>query len=360
MAVFAVMLSHWIHLDFVTKLGLGFLGVNVFFVLSGFLITEILLKQVYREVKSGKILRQFYLKRTLRIFPIYYLLITVATIYNWDDARNLAPYTYTYTLNIYNGFTGDIGNTLSHIWSLCVEEQFYLFWPLLILFVPASRHLSLILLTIVAAVGFRFLLVAVDVPHFGTHNYRQTPMCMDALAVGGLLAYLKLNRREHLERILGLKWLPVAALLGYFAIVLFAAGMPYLNHTLPRLLIAVFSFYLIGQAIFGMKGRAGLVLEHPAIQYLGRISYGLYLYHMIISSVLQEPFNNWIRQMKPSIPDWLYFNPYIISFPFYLGLTIIVATLSYFLIENPLLELKSRLELKWNRNSNLRSSAAVV
>jgi peptidoglycan/LPS O-acetylase OafA/YrhL len=203
-------------------------------------------------------------------------------------------------------------------------------------------------------------MVAVDVPHFGTHNYRQTPMCMDALAVGSLLAYLKLNKRELLDRVLKLRWLPVAALGGYFLIVLMAAGLPYLNHTLPRLLIAVFSFYLIGHAIYFMKGRIGRLLDHPVIQYLGKISYGLYLYHMIVSSVLQEPFSEWMIQLKPSIPGWLYYNPYLVSFPLYLGLTVIVATLSYHLIEKRFLELKSRLELKWNRKSNLPSSAAVA
>ena len=103
LAVLLVLLSHWLIIEYFpnfTFLKLGFLGVNFFFVLSGFLITEILLIEIHNKVKSKTILKNFFAKRTLRIFPIYYLTIIVLALFNVRESVNLLPWTLTYSLNI--------------------------------------------------------------------------------------------------------------------------------------------------------------------------------------------------------------------------------------------------------------------
>jgi peptidoglycan/LPS O-acetylase OafA/YrhL len=112
---------------------LGYYGVDLFFVISGFLITGILLKEP--EGNMGTALKRFFGRRALRIFPPYYLLLVVLLIFNMEPARELWVSLFTYTFNyagtIYKGVHGE--NALFYLWSLSVEEQFYIVWPFLIL-----------------------------------------------------------------------------------------------------------------------------------------------------------------------------------------------------------------------------------
>lgn len=355
LAVFAVMITHWIYLDVVVKLGFGFWGVNLFFVLSGFLITEILLKQQYCNQKRSEILKKFYIKRTLRIFPIYYLVIIFALFLNLDNSRSFAGYTLTYTLNFYNVFTGDIGTSLSHLWSLCVEEQFYLVWPILLLIVKPLNHLKLIIAMIVLAILIRFVFFAVKVPNYSIYNYRMMPACMDALGIGALLAYLKLNKAGLLEQLLKKIYIPFIALCLFIIVVFLLKDTGIISETLFRFFVSVCSFFLIGCSIFKMNNRFGRFLENKVIQYLGRISYGLYLYHFIVSSLLNGWYHNYWDSIATSIPAVLRYNSYLISFPLYLAITIALASLSYYIIEKPFLKLKEKIENKWKQNSNLPS-----
>ena len=360
LAVIAVMISHWVYIDFIKKLGLGFLGVNLFFVLSGFLITEILLKQIYKKENEIEILKKFYIKRTLRIFPIYYLVIIFAFLLNLDNSRSLWGYTFTYTLNFYNAFTGNVGTALSHIWSLCVEEQFYLIWPLLLLLFKPAYHKRLILSAILFALFFRISLYAFKVPNYNIHNYRMMPGCMDTLGFGALLAYLKLNHEIWLKQILKKIYIPVFALIGYILIVYFIKPGSFIFEAFLRFLVAICSFYLIGRGLYEMNNNFGQFLENKWIQFLGKISYGLYLYHFIISSLLNEWFINYWNAIKPSIPGILKYNSYLVSFPLYLSISIFIASLSYFFIEEPFFRLKGKYEKKWNQKSVSLLSDAVV
>ncbi len=359
-AVLGVMISHWVHLDFVKKLGLGFWGVNLFFVLSGFLITEILLKQICRKEHNGEILKKFYIKRTLRIFPIYYLVIFFAFFLNLDNSRNLSVYSFTYTLNIYNSFSGDVGLYLSHIWSLCVEEQFYLLWPLLLLLTKPVHHRKLILSAIVGAILFRFILFIFKIPHYSIYNYRMMPGCMDALGLGALLAYLKLNRTDWVVLFLKKNYIPLLSLSIFITIVFFLDGDSLITEVFLRFLVSVCSFFLVGTSLYHMKNRFGSLLENRIIQFFGKISYGLYLYHLIISSLLSDWFSSYWDSVRTFVPGILGYNSYIVSFPLYLSITILSASLSYYIIERPFLRVKEKLENKWTQKSNLLSSAAAV
>jgi len=349
-AVIGVFVSHWIPLDIVKKMGFGFWGVNLFFVLSGFLITEILLK----EIKSGKpaqqILKSFYYRRILRIFPIYYLVVVLAFIFNLDQSRDFSFYTFTYTLNIYNSVTGDIGLYLSHIWSLCVEEQFYLLWPFLLMLVKPRYHLQLIIATIIGAVAFRLFLYTIDFSNHSIYNYRMMPACMDALGLGGLLAYLKLYKPAILNTILKFSLLSILPIILYLFIEFSKKeNLPFwANESLLRTLASLVSFFAIGKAIFGYKNWIGTFLEMNCMQYLGKISYGLYLYHLIISTLLINSLESFIKtNILQFVPEIFKYNLYVFTAPVYFLLTVAVASLSYYIIEKPFLKLKDKYNFKW-------------
>jgi peptidoglycan/LPS O-acetylase OafA/YrhL len=161
-AVFAVMLHHFLPLnrvlpeDFVT---LGSLGVRLFFVLSGFLITGILLRCRQRasdgETKPSQQLRRFYVRRFLRIFPVYYVTLGIVALLNLPTVRESFFWHVAYLSNFLFSFLGRFEGPLSHFWSLAVEEQFYLLWPWLIVFAPRRFLHGIILMTVISAPVFR-------------------------------------------------------------------------------------------------------------------------------------------------------------------------------------------------------------
>jgi peptidoglycan/LPS O-acetylase OafA/YrhL len=144
-AVLLVIVSHWFPGDVVGKFGFGAIGVDIFFVLSGFLITRILIvERLNFEINPSthsrlKAIRNFMVRRSLRIFPIYYLLLVLLILFK-DQFPNPVSldwkwyFFYLQNILFYINKTWP-GGKLSHLWSLAVEEQFYLFWPWIILFV---------------------------------------------------------------------------------------------------------------------------------------------------------------------------------------------------------------------------------
>ena len=160
-AVLAVMVhhflpvDHYIPTDYIT---LGMLAVRLFFVLSGFLITGILLG--YRSDEPKNALKRFYFRRVLRIFPIYYLTLFVALALQVRSIQQGAFWHLTYTSNFIAPFHPEWMGPASHFWTLAVEEQFYFVWPFIMLFVPHTKHLAKTIVgTIALAVIFRALVL---------------------------------------------------------------------------------------------------------------------------------------------------------------------------------------------------------
>ena len=166
------------------------LGVETFFVISGFLITGILLDNRSEEQKS-LVLKNFYCRRFLRIFPLFYLVLGMAVLLDSDGLRQswgwhfgyLFPTFYFY---LQNGWTGQ----LSHFWSLAVEEQFYLVWPLLILSV-SMRSLPFVLMTCIFSAPVYAVYMTVSHPGANGPNSAAIlmPSCLGALGLGAFLAY---------------------------------------------------------------------------------------------------------------------------------------------------------------------------
>ena len=218
-AVGAVLIHHFFRPPRIGGVDFALLGVWLFFVLSGFLITGILLRsrdQIdHGGCQRGQVLRQFYARRFLRIFPLYYLVLALAATLNLGDVRDTIFWHLAYLSNYLFATQRYWGAVTAHFWSLSVEEQFYILWPALILFAPRQLLLKLIISAI--AIGPIFRVVA----HFLDFNWiaRLTvlPASLDALGLGALLAYCSHHAGEKPILIKRLKqciyWLGVPGLI---------------------------------------------------------------------------------------------------------------------------------------------------
>lgn len=337
-SILFVLISHFVFLPFVQKLGLGFVGVNLFFVISGFLITEILINDIRAGETGGHILKKFYWRRTLRIFPIYYLACIVLYLFHYSDSEKVFVYNLTYTTNIYNYLSGDVTTGFAHIWSLCAEEQFYLCWPLLLLF--SGRHTKMIILAfVIIALGLRAYYWWAQFPNYAIFNYRMTPACLDLFGIGAFMAHLKCYHQERLRSYLKLWWLPVLAAALYLGNALLLHH-PFLEHVMDRFWTGVFSFYLIGWTIYEHHNIRRF-LDHRWLKYIGKISYGIYLYHFFVLTAMEPHMDAWLQKQDYSFFPALKYNLYLIKTPVYTSATILLAAVSFSLVEVRFLKLKT-------------------
>ena len=300
------------------------LGVLIFFVISGFLITSLLMSE--RE-KTGTIsLGKFYLRRVLRIFPAFYALVLaliVATWLGWIDltGRDFA-FALTYTVNYYPDHPWQIG----HLWSLSIEEQFYLLWPLTLLALRQRRALIVAVLAILAGpavrAGIREWMFHVD-PSTPLAGMSIFPAMCDYLATGCALALLRpwLLKQAWYLRLTGSRWLiltiPLVLLInresGYTLVELLFS--PVMN-----ICIAL----LIESSTRHAGSLAGRFLNWKPVAFLGVLSYSLYLW--------QQPFLN------------RHSDAWVNAFPQNVAFAFGCAVLSYFLVERAFLGLRKRLE----------------
>ena len=292
-------------------------GVICFFVLSGFLITHLLLIELG---KTGDIsLRRFYLRRALRIFPAFY---GYAACYVVGRIILKLPIDWpafvaclTYTSNYFFAFSSHSIGTMVHTWSLAVEEQFYLLWPFLLWrFRNSLSGMIKGLMWAVSAIWtYRFVM---DVYFPGTYVFGAFETRADALAIGCLLAVA--NSQLRIPRwLIDQKWVGLVAIL-----VICVCSATGLNGARAAwAIVAVCCAVLLIQAVAHSRSGWYKWLNSPPLYGLGVISYSLYLYH---------PFAN-------RLPASLRHIPIEITF------AISLATASYFIVERPFLRLKDRL-----------------
>jgi peptidoglycan/LPS O-acetylase OafA/YrhL len=285
LAVSCVAIAHWIT-PYPLGLPFGAIGVLTFFVLSGFLISGILLDSwAPGEDESGRWrqLRIFYTRRFLRIFPLYYATLAIAYYLNVESVRETIGVTLTYVTNFHLFLRGDWQGRISHLWSLAVEEQFYLFWPFLVLFLLRRFLLWAIVGLIILAPLFR-VIVAMALPQKNPFMICiLTPGCLDALGTGALLAYMIRQKDRPLASSRVAAWLLWTGLIG-FATVWTCLGTnihPRIMEVLyPTFLDFIFGWVVL-KAAAGFRGVVGVVLSSSPLGYLGKISYGLYVFHYI-------------------------------------------------------------------------------
>jgi len=333
-AIGLVIVAHWFPHNAVTQtVPLGMLGVTLFFVLSGFLITQILLQARVATEAAGddqaRALGRFYARRTLRIFPVYYLTLALLFLSGVDDFRGDIGWYLGYAANVLFYRAQAWVGPAPHLWTLSVEEQFYIFWPWVILF-AARRHLrKIILATILIGPLARALLFHFSDGSDQASNFAHvlTPSCMDCFGLGALLAYQRVHV-DHVFRFAGWRW--------WLFVVVNALSMLWLMPSyamtsvlLFRLNVAVLALALIDRASLGIGGPARRLLENPALIYVGRISYGMYLFHLFIPDLYA-----WLR-LPVFAQSGLMFVAWLI-------LLLLLATLSWQLLEKPLNSLKKR------------------
>jgi peptidoglycan/LPS O-acetylase OafA/YrhL len=313
----------------------GGLGVLMFFVLSGFLITWLMLQENDRYGTVS--LRKFYARRALRIFPPFYcysaILLAYATLRHRDIVWPQALAALFYVNNYYQAIWGDPNTGFSHTWSLAIEEQYYLLWPLLFLALRSDyRRAAKFLLWAIGAVWvYRALLVFAFQVHEG-YIYEAFDTRADHLLIGCLLAMvLRTGTAARLwEMVCGSGWKAglVVALLGVSNTVELIYGSTY-RDGVGCLLNPVLTAILIAQLISIAATPAGTVTNWPWVRYLGRISYSIYLYQQLLVDAPKK---------------FLASAPFAVQLLASVGLITAVASASFYLVERPFLRWKARFE----------------
>jgi peptidoglycan/LPS O-acetylase OafA/YrhL len=350
-AIWLVILDHWV--DGMHDYGMaGNAGVSLFFVLSGFLISRILLIEKQRVDLSKesssfrKFLTPFLKRRAWRIFPIYVLALSVLLVTGDSVIRHQGIPFFTYTANFFL-VTHPIAH-LDHLWSLSVEEQLYILMPFLIWLTPSRQLPKLGLILIIISLFYRgssHLLFPVAI--WWPASYCLLPGCLDGYGIGLLVAWYWLYKPEKSQSFFNSSILLNSLFIAWPSVILagllwqltgrglfyspgMAAGL--------RFMVSLYGGYLVGYCHqpLGVLGR--LLLLNLVCQYIGRISYGLYLYHNLIFTI-HAPQQSYGRQAWLRTADILHINSGngLTEIVFYSVLLISIATLSWFIIEKPLL-----------------------
>lgn len=325
-AILAVMLLHAApyteklhHLDRVFRF--GWAGVDLFFVLSGFLITGILLDS------KGKphYFRNFYARRALRIWPIYYVLLFVTFVivpfmFTTPDLIGAMQKWPIYASYLQNVLFRDLGyNPLAHTWSLAVEEQFYMLWPLVIFILPRKILRSALVVMLFAPLALRLTGNALS---WGWHFAAAFPFCrFDSIAMGAAVALW--------VRSPSCSWFRLKA--GGIMAVLAGLAGSIISLAVEKEMAFTYSFLalmFVGCLMLSLPYDFAL-LRLGALRYIGKISYGLYLYHLPVFSFTYSVLRKWHGD------QW-----WSIAFEF--AASFFVAVLSWHFLESPVLRLKAR------------------
>jgi len=331
------MFEHFFPQDVRLDVIWGRLGVRLFFVLSGFLITGILLKcrLQYDVGRTTRLFstRQFYLRRFLRIVPLFYAAIVVMMLIGPSEVRTSAPWHFAYLSNFYTALHPNQAGVTSHFWSLAVEEQFYFLWPWVILFLP-WRFIPSAIGTL-CCVGPAYRAVGFASGWSREAALWLTPACFDTLGFGALLAYLVVGRRAAPERVR--TWAIGAVMLG-LPILVYAYSRPRTHGFLTVMgdvgCGLTFSALVYAAAI-GFKGRLGRALEWAPITYIGKISYGIYVIHFFVPYV-------YLTFLTPlGFPSGASLNGTVYAM-ICVGLSVLLASGSWWLLERPINRHKRR------------------
>jgi peptidoglycan/LPS O-acetylase OafA/YrhL len=320
--------------SFANRMAFGELGVRVFFVISGFLITGLLLKELdrHQHIRLGR----FYFRRTLRIFPPYYAFVVALIVLQAFGLIELVKGDVLHALTYTSNYHDRSWNT-GHTWSLAVEEQFYLLWPAVLLLLGRRRGLIAAASVILVCPLIRLTESILPAMQDGIgHRFETTA---DALAVGCLLAGMRpwLKQQPLYQRLLRSKLFLLIPLLVVVTNIMHDRWRPSLlaGFTVMNIGIAL----TVDWCVTNHQTRVGRLLNSGPIVYVGTISYSLYLW--------QQIFLNRYSAAATA------------SFPLNIGLAFLCALGSFYLIERPSLVLRQRVEKKWFGSDQGKTTSAV-
>ena len=317
----------------------GWCGVDLFFVLSGFLITGVLLDGAAARHHA----RPFYVRRALRILPLYYAAIGAALVVVpliapslEGEARRLAAHQWwlwTYTANWPIGMQGaDPVAPLPfvvHFWSLAIEEQYYLAWPLVVWYASRRQAVAIAWIAIVGALVCRVTLLAIGAP--GSMRYFLTPCRFDGLGVGSLIALWLREPGDNATcatRVRArMRTMAIAASLVLLVIVIHDRGLPMLSDLVSTVGYAALA-WVFGWLVTVAAVRPSPVLRAPVLVAAGRYSYGLYVIHPLVSTAAEARWPALEHRLLGGVVMWV-------------G-SVILAVTSYHGFERRFLALKDR------------------
>ncbi len=312
-----------------------------FFVLSSYLITRILLGAKKKALANGfgrwKVAVAFLTRRTLRIFPAYYLylIILILLAFEGRDVRQHPGVYFFYMSNVLLYITKTWGPFTVHLWTLAVEEQFYLIWPWILLLMPDKYLPRVFIAMILGGILFRIISVT-RMTDFNTEIFPMLvllPACIDCFAAGALLAYYH-NRGFIKNHWLKWIWIPVIPI--WFYLIFFNHRRTFIG--LDRVFVSLFAVTIIDMANRGYKGITKKFLENGLVQYLSKISYGIYLYHLIVTVFFWKMLNaaqHYFSGYDLSAIGRLAESPFG-GFWIYILLAIGCATVSWYCLEQPI------------------------
>jgi peptidoglycan/LPS O-acetylase OafA/YrhL len=319
---------------------LGWCGVDLFFVLSGFLITGIL----FDAKGSPHYFRNFYMRRVLRIFPLYYgVLLAVFVIVplfhpmtSPEDRRLMQNqhWLWLYGANIPQAIGNDwpLENSwvkLNHFWSLAVEEHFYLVWPAIVFLFSRKTLMRICVACIVVALGLR---CAAYFWWNDTAAYVLTPCRMDELAMGALIALAARGAGGIGAMVRPARWIggALAIALG----IIWYEAVEELNYTVALSVLAALFGMLLVLAVGGKA--TSRIFSNRVLRFFGKYSYGIYVFHWMLSPMLKKHFS----YVKLGAAIGSTFIGVGLSMMIAIGISVLVAILSWHLYEKHFLKLK--------------------
>jgi peptidoglycan/LPS O-acetylase OafA/YrhL len=334
LAILGILFEHF-DLPLPAMFRCGPLCVRFFFILTGYFITLSLwrVRGEMTDSDEGFLpLGRYYLARLLRTGPPFYLSLLLGAVFGIEEVRTNFFWLATFQANNYIAWLGYWPDAISHYWSLAVQEQFYFLWPLVVLTLPRRWFIPAMAAFIIFGLGFRIFCIMTNA---GTLTRWVTLLgCVDSFAVGALVASLK--ESKILEKMWQSKTLlfamPLTACACFYmgrALMTLPEGNVWLS--LTESVDAIFLAWVLAASLTGMKERYARLLSWAPLVYLGKISYGIYVYHVfiiVLVSPLLVPFG--------MSEDHNVFGRIAIL----LALTLIVSSLSWHWIEQPFLAWK--------------------
>ncbi|MHB8261604.1 MAG: acyltransferase family protein [Bacteroidia bacterium] len=333
---------------------MGGTGVTLFFVLSGYLITYLLLTEFGNEQTIN--IKDFYIRRVLRIWPLYFFTLGISLLYAYFT-YSLSTDFFSTKFLLYVFFLPNIASIIfisggfpTQLWSVGSEEQFYLFWPWLIMYFRKKLKLILILIpTLFFALRIiLFFIIHTQQPIFFkeinmfnffsefANNFR-----VDCMAIGGCFAWLLFNKHKYLQ-VLYSKKVQLVSLSLIVLLILFGFNMQVINYPIYSLLFGIIILNVSSNK-FSMFN-----LKHNLFEELGKISYGLYVFHPMILILTDK----YIERLGFTSPIVVVLLGFVISF----SLTVLISYLSFKYLESPFLKLKHKFSKIISGNEALQAN----
>lgn len=305
------------------------IGVDVFFVISGFLITYLLVLERGRNERIS--LPKFYMRRSLRIWPLYFLLIGIAPFIvswvNYPEPDYLPQILFVGNFHQYRIDTFQF--PFSHFWSIAIEEQFYLVWPLVLICIKPEFLKRVFFLLILSSIGVRIYFWMDEVSHM--QQYLHTLTRMDALVIGGLAALYFAEGRLRFRKVnVWIRWVVFAAVMVGLCFVVYASYDSFFNAAFKKYIFLLPVVWLMGYYVLAEESKEPGPIKR-VFSYLGKISYGVYMFHnfVVVIVIKKILLNNDLTS------GWLFALVYAV-------VSIIIPIISFEGFERWFLKLKER------------------